>query len=57
MNPTLFIIGFLIFFIMALIGVYMKGYEHGQKKTLDDLVDKKVISTDIYVKFLKLLDK
>jgi ribosomal protein L21E len=32
MNTTLFIIGFLFFFIMALVGVYMKGYENGEKK-------------------------
>jgi hypothetical protein len=54
---VLFIIGFLFFFMMALVGVYMSGYESGRKQMLSDLIDKKVISTDIYVKFLKLLEK
>jgi hypothetical protein len=57
MNPILFIIAFLIFFIMALVGVYMSGYESGKKKMLGDLIDKKVISSDIYVKLLKILEK
>jgi hypothetical protein len=42
---------------MALVGVYMSGYKNGKKKMLGDLIDKKVISTDIYVMFLKLLSK
>jgi hypothetical protein len=56
-TPVLFGVMFLVFFIMALVGVYMKGHEDGKKEMLGDLIDKKIISTDIYVKFLKLLEK
>jgi hypothetical protein len=57
MNLFLLAILFLVSFGMALVGVYMKGYENGKKKMLGDLIDKKIISTDIYVQFLKILNK
>ena len=57
MNVTLYIIVFLVFFIMALVGVYQSGRKNGKKEMLEELIDKKVISTDIYIKFLKVLNQ
>jgi len=57
MDTQLLSIIFLIGYVMSVAGFYFKGYENGKKKMLSDLIDKKVISTDIYVKFLKLLEK
>jgi len=56
MKTTIFVLLFIIFFLMALVGVYKSGYQDGRKKMLGELIDKKVISTDIYVDFLKLLN-
>ncbi len=55
-HPVLYAIVFIVFFILALIGVYMKGKEHGRKDMLTELIDKKVISTDVYVKLLKVIN-
>ncbi len=56
MKTTIFVTLFIFFFLMALVGVYMSGYKDGRKKMLGELIDKKVISTDIYVELLKLLN-
>lgn len=56
MNTTIFLILFLFFFLMAIVGVYMSGYKDGRKKMLSELIDKKAISTHIYVELLKKLN-
>jgi hypothetical protein len=48
---------FITVFLMAIIGTYLSGHKAGQKKMLSDLNDKRIISDDIYVLFLKSLEK
>jgi uncharacterized membrane protein YGL010W len=55
-NVGLFVTLFIIGFMMSIVGVYLKGYFDGRKKMLGDLLDKKIISPDIYVQFLKSLE-
>lgn len=55
-NPVLFAIVFLVSFIMALGGAYMKGKENGKKEMLNDLMNKNIISSSIYVQLLKILN-
>jgi hypothetical protein len=57
MGTVIYIILFLFFFGMALIGAYMKGNEDGKKDMLTALFKKNIISSDLYVKCLKILDK
>lgn len=56
-NPVVFAIVFIVAFIMAIAGMYDRGYHAGRRKMLEELLDKKVISIDLYVQFLKLLQK
>ena len=52
-----FAIVFLVCFLMSVVGMYKRGYDEGRKQMLNELINKGVISSDIYVKFLKLLQK
>lgn len=56
MGTAIYITLFLMFFVMALVGVYMKGNKDGKKEMLDVLSDKKIISSDMYVKLLKIFN-
>jgi hypothetical protein len=56
METTIYIMVFLISFGVSLLGAYTKGNKDGKKDMLDILRDKNIISSDIYVKVLKILN-
>jgi len=57
MDTAIYIIVFLMAFGVSLLGAYNKGNKDGQKEMLDILNKKNIISSDTYVKILKIIDE
>jgi hypothetical protein len=57
MGTAIYITLFIVSFAISLIGAYNKGNKDGKKEMLDVLSDRKIITSDMYVKLLKIFNQ